>query len=82
MPNLQRHKKASPGRDQEPTDSQASSFTMEAIDVGHHCHIMNIQPLACENATRAGSEEGRLFSQASFSVRQMERFQKQNLREI
>ena len=33
---------------------------------------------ACENATQAGSEEGRLFSQASFSVKQieMEQFQK------
>ena len=28
-------KQKSPGRDEEPTDSQVSSFTMEAIDVGH-----------------------------------------------
>ena len=31
--------KSPPGRDEEPTDSQVSSFTMEAIDVGHHCHM-------------------------------------------
>lgn len=29
----------SPGRDEEPTDSQVSSFTMEYIDAGHHCHM-------------------------------------------
>ena len=28
-----------PGSDEEPTDSQVSSFTLEAIDVGHHCHM-------------------------------------------
>ena len=28
-----------PGRDEEPTDSQVRSFTMEVIDVGHHCHM-------------------------------------------
>ena len=28
-----------PRRDEEPTDSQVSRFTMEAIDVGHHCHM-------------------------------------------
>ena len=33
-------KQSPPGRDEEPTDSQVSSFlTMEAIDVGHHCHM-------------------------------------------
>ena len=31
--------KSPPGRDEEPTDSQVSSFTTEAIDVGHHCHM-------------------------------------------
>ena len=31
--------KSPPGRDEEPTDRQVSSFTMEAIDVGHHCHM-------------------------------------------
>ena len=31
--------KRPPGRDEEPTDSQVSSFIMEAIDVGHHCHM-------------------------------------------
>ena len=29
--------KSPPGGDEEPTDSQVSSFAMEAIDVGHHC---------------------------------------------
>ena len=59
--------KSPPGRDEEPTNSQVSSFIMEAIIVTYN--------KACENATRAGSEEGRLFSQASFSVKQMEGFQ-------
>ena len=32
--------KSPPGRDEEATDSQVSSFlTTEAIDVGHHCHM-------------------------------------------
>ena len=31
--------KSPPGRDEEPTDSQVSSFILEAIDVGHHCHM-------------------------------------------
>ena len=31
--------KSPPGRDKEPTDSQVSSFTTEAIDVGCHCHM-------------------------------------------
>ena len=32
--------KSPPGRGEEPRDSQVSSFlTMEAIDVGHHCHM-------------------------------------------
>ena len=33
--------KSTPGRDKEPTDSQVSSFTMEAIDVGRHCHMQH-----------------------------------------
>ena len=61
--------KSPPGREEEPTKSQVSSFIMEAIIVTYNMYI------ACKNATRAGSEEGRLFSQASFSVKQMERFQ-------
>ena len=31
--------KSPAGRDEEPTDSQVSSFIMEVIDVGHHCHM-------------------------------------------
>ena len=32
-------KQQSPGRDEEPTDSQVSSYTMDAIDIGYHCHM-------------------------------------------
>lgn len=32
-------KQKSTGRDEKPTDSQVSSFTMDAIDVGYHCHM-------------------------------------------
>ena len=31
--------KSPPGRDEEPKDSLVSSFTIEGIDVGHHCHM-------------------------------------------
>ena len=31
--------KSPPGRDVEPTDRQVSSFSMETIDIGHHCHM-------------------------------------------
>ena len=31
--------KAFPGRDEEPTDGQVSSFTIEVIGVGYHCRI-------------------------------------------
>ena len=31
--------KSPPAKEEEPTDSQVSSFTIEATDVGHHCHM-------------------------------------------
>ena len=38
--------------------------------------------IACKNATRAGSQEGQLFLQASFSVKTDRTIPKENLREI
>lgn len=35
----EKQKKSLPGRDEEPAGSQVSSFTVEATDVGHHCHL-------------------------------------------
>ena len=32
-------KQKSTGRDEKPTDSHVSSFTMDVIDVGYHCHM-------------------------------------------
>ena len=38
-PAKQKSPPGRPGRHEEPTDRQVSSFTTEAIEVGHHCHM-------------------------------------------
>ena len=72
--------KSPPGRDKEPTDSQVSSFTMEAIDVGRHCHM---QHTACSlRKCHSGEERRRTAVFAGWFLRKTDGTIKKNLREI